>query len=248
MTNPHGAIDTNFKRSYLNHLERLKSKFDRDDAFRKAIGGDFEAVGKLEYHLLRSIGMTDRSSIADVGCGSGRLAVQMAGHPNIKYQGFDVVPDLLVYARELCNRPDWLFELTDGRVIPVDDSAVDIVCMFSVITHLLHEDSFRYFQEASRVLARGGKLVVSFLEFLVPSHWAVFRSSLESNEVGMHLNQFVSRDALSVWAQRAGLEIESIRRGDECHIPIPEEIVFDNGSRQSALGTFGQSVAVFVRP
>jgi SAM-dependent methyltransferase len=236
--------NTDFRKSYLDHVGDLESRLSADEAMRQAIGGDFVAVGKLEYHLLRSLGLAGGHLVVDVGCGSGRLACQLAPFPDIRYVGCDVVSRLVGYARDLCGRTDWEFTTTDGRVIPALDGTADFVAFFSVFTHLLHEDTFRYFREAARVLRPGGCMVFSFIEFRVPANWAIFISSIDNAKPGQHLNQFVDRDGIHAWAQHSGFEVESIRGGDTHHIPIPEEIVFENGNRQGTLGTFGQSVAV----
>jgi len=185
--------------------------------------------------------------VVDVGCGSGRLACQIAPFMGIRYVGCDVVPRLLDYARDLSKRPDWEFVATDGITIPVPDRAADYTVFFSVFTHLLHEDTFRYFREAARVLKPGGYLVISFVEFKVPTHWGVFAATVLNSKPGQHLNQFIDRDGIHAWAQHSGFTVESIRSGDTFHIPVPEEIVFENGDRQGTLGTFGQSVAVLRR-
>jgi hypothetical protein len=57
-------------------------------------------------------------------------------------------------------------------------------------------------------------------------------------------NQFVDRDAISAWAAHSGLVVESFFDGDKGHIPIPEEIRWENGMCMKSLGNLGQSVAV----
>jgi SAM-dependent methyltransferase len=237
-------IETDSKKAYIGHVGNLEKQFGVDDALRQAIGGDFVAVGKLEYHLLRSLGLTDGHLVVDVGCGSGRLACQLAPFTEIRYVGCDVVPRLLEYARALCKRPDWTFAATDGVRIPVSDGVADFAVFFSVFTHLLHEDTYRYFLEAARVLKSGGCLIMSFIEFKVAMNWSIFIANVEKSKPGQHLDQFIDRDGIHAWAEHAGFDVESIRAGDTFHIPIPEEIVFENGNRQGNLGTFGQSVAV----
>ena len=88
---------------------------------------------------------------------------------------------------------------------------------------------------------------MSFLEFKLPLHWDIFVASVDHARPGQHLNQFIDRDAILAWAAHSNFEVESIRGGDTAHIPIPEEIVFDNGARYGNFGTFGQSVAVLTR-
>jgi SAM-dependent methyltransferase len=238
------VTNTNSKDAYLDHVAGLEARLGTDEALRQAIGGDFVAVGKLEFYLLQSLGLSPGHLVVDVGCGSGRLACQLAPDHRIRYVGCDVVPRLLDYARDLCQRPDWAFVLTDGVQIPVPDGAADFTVFFSVFTHLLHEDTFRYFREAARALKPAGLLVMSFLEFKVPTHWTIFLASVENTAPGQHLNQYLDRDAIQAWADHAGFTVESIRPGDTLHIPIPEEIVFESGARQGVVGTFGQSVAV----
>ena len=65
--------------AYIDHVRRLEQRLGSgDEALRLAVGGEFEAVGKLEYYLLRSLGLNTRHLVVDVGCGSGRLARQLA--------------------------------------------------------------------------------------------------------------------------------------------------------------------------
>ena len=142
--------------SYKEHVASLERRLLADDAMREAVGGEFIAVGKLTYYLLRSLGLSDGQLVVDVGCGSGRLAVQIAPFPGIRYIGCDVVERLVDYARKLSDRPDWGFVRSDGAAIPCGDAMADFVCCISVFTHLPHEGTFRYFRESARVLKSRG--------------------------------------------------------------------------------------------
>lgn len=231
-------------KSYVDHVAHLEHRLSTDAALHRAVGGEFIAVGKLEYQLLRSRGLKDNHLVVDVGCGSGRLACQLAPFPQLRYIGCDVVPRLLDYARELCGRPDWQFAHTNGTTIPCDDAVADFVCFFSVFTHLPQEDIYRYFREAQRVLKPGGLLVMSFLEYRVPSHWATFIASVDQTREDDHLNQFVERDSIHAWAAPAGFDVRSIHGGDTDYIPLTEDIVYENGARASGATSLGQSVAI----
>jgi len=230
--------------SYAEHVMRLEqSSLSKAEAMRLAVGGEFEAIGKLEYYLLRSLGLSDGHLVIDVGCGSGRLAVQLASCSGIKYVGTDVVPSLLDTARSLSGRSDWQFHLVEDLIIPCQDNSADFVTFFSVFTHLPHEASFKYLIEAARCLKPRGLVVASFLEFRIPCHWDTFMGSVLSDAPGQ-LNQFIDRDAVKAWADHCGLAIETFFDGDKPHIPIPEEIHWENGTSMKSLGNLGQSVVV----
>ncbi len=215
-----------------------------EEELRREIGGNFESVGKLEYYLLRSLGLRDDHTVIDVGCGCGRLAAQLAPFPAIRYMGCDVNRTYVEYAQRLVDRKDWKLSGTTGSKIPFPDKVANFVCFFSVFTHLLHEDSYRYLCEAHRVTKPGGHVVFSFLEFLIPSHWDIFQRSVETGKFGLLENMFIDRDAIRSWASKAGFEVESICDGDKSHFPIPEVIIWDGGQRMESNGRLGQSVAV----
>ena len=235
----------NFRnQAYIEHVRRLEQRVDcKDEAMRLAVGGEFDAVGKLEYYLLRSLGLGSGHLVIDVGCGSGRLAQQLASDKSIRYVGTDVVPRLLESAKASTGRNDWEFHLVEGIRIPCPDNVADFVAFFSVLTHTTHEESFLYLQEAARCLKPGSRAVISFLEFRIPCHWETFKLSPRA-EPGGPLTQFVDRDGLTAWASHSGLMVESFFDGDKGHFPIPEEIKWENGTVMKSLGNLGQSVGV----
>ncbi|MBC7368507.1 MAG: class I SAM-dependent methyltransferase [Undibacterium sp.] len=238
MTNE--AVD----RSYVTHVAKLKQALQKDQALREAIGGEFIAIGALQRSLLISLGLKSDSWVVDVGCGSGRLACQLAPMKDLHYVGIDVVSELLEYAAQLAERKDWEFLQTRSTDIPCADQTADFVCFFSVFTHLSHEDVFRYLREAKRILKPGGRIVFSFLEFRILCHWIIFEDSVKESLNGLHVNQFMDRDGIRAWAVNLGLRVISVSSGDRPHIPIFEEIKWDNGGVMRDYGNLGQSVAV----
>lgn len=212
-----------------------------------AVGGDFTAVGKLEYYLLIEYGLRKDYTVIDVGCGSGRLAYQLQKFLAGKLIGIDVVEELYRYAESICGRQDWSFYEAPGLIIPEKDDFADMVCFFSVFTHLMQEESYKYLEEAKRVVKPNGKIIVSFLEFLIPSHWCQFEQALADNRQDKVLTQFLSRDALEAWADNLSLEIIAFHDGDKPHIPIDEVIEWDDGRQMIGSGNLGQSVCVFTK-
>lgn len=238
----------NFLQSYPEHLAHLRAEMPEQKALEQAVGGDFLTVGKLERDFLISAGLQPGDFVVDVGCGSGRLALQLSGIAGLRYLGTDILPELLRHAEQLCHRPDWSFAVTDGSAIPCRNACADIVCFFSVFTHLTHEDSFRYLREPKRVAKPGALIVFSFLEFRIESHWAIFDGSLRNNRPGTHLDQFMDREGVASWSRHLDLEIVAFHDGDKPHIPLAEDVRWENGTVMCGTGNLGQSIAVLRVP
>jgi len=236
-----------FLETYQKHTKRLQQKYTRKQAMSLAVGGDFDAVGILEYCLLIQQGLQRQQTVVDVGCGSGRLAFQLREFLTGQYIGTDVVPDLYKYAQEICKRPDWKFLSAPGLTIPVPDDSADYICFFSVVTHLLHDESYRYLEDAKRALKPGGKIIFSFLEFAIPSHWYIFQGVLNDHRPDKVLNQFISRDAIQAWAEHLDLKILEIVDGDKPSINLDRDVLWDNGTVMKGMGNLGQSICVMTK-
>ncbi|WP_374282460.1 class I SAM-dependent methyltransferase [Novosphingobium sp.] len=219
----------------LRLVSRMKRQFDHDEAMERAIGGGFEEFGKIELAVLRQFGLEPDHSLIDVGCGAGRLARPLSEYLTGSYLGIDLVPDLIQHARKISARPDWRFEVIDHIGIPAPDNSADFVCFFSVLTHLLHEHSYWYLEEAKRVLKPGGRVVFSFLEVRNPLHQEVFWKTvrLAKARAVEPLNVFIERDAIEFWARSLEMELEHLVSGDQAIV---------------AEGALGQSCAVLRKP
>lgn len=242
------ASKTDFRKAHRRLLRQLRNTHSNDEAVRLAVGGEFEGYGALLRDALIFHGLAPGDYLIDIGCGSGRLANGLAEYLTGKYLGIDVVPGLVEYARKLVPRAGWRFEVAEGLKIPEADGQADMVCFFSVLTHLLHEESFVYLREAKRVLKPGGKIVFSFLDFRVASHWGSFEANVRDIGVGAQpMNVFVCPDMLREWAKRLELEVESMHDGDEAYVPLTAPITFESGKAATDRASIGQSVCVLVR-
>lgn len=198
-----------FVEDYERLVAELVARYPLDEAMERAIGADvpgaFEAGGIDEREALVHAGLRDGHSLVDLGCGSGRLAIATAKTLRIDYLGIDIVQALLDYAASK-SPPHYRFLLNRDLRLPAPAESADMVSAFSVFTHLLHVESYIYMKHAYRVLKPGGRLVFSFLEFANPEHWLVFDGSVEAQRRGTlpHLNQFIERIAIDVWADKLG--------------------------------------------
>lgn len=237
-----------FVNDYRRHVRRLMRKYPLDKAMSMAVGGSFRYLGRLERELLIAVGLKPEHYLIDVGCGSGRLAQELRDYLTGNYMGTDVVPELLEYASR-GTPAHWRFKLVDGLNIPERSGVADMVCFFSVFTHILHEESFYYLREAKRVLKPGGRIVISFLDISQPSHWTIFENMSKAPAKLPHLNMYLSADMIQAWCRHLELELERIQGGDTPWFPLSEPVYSDeDGAVQQGMGTLGQSVAVLRKP
>jgi len=237
--------EKHYIQDYTAHVANLKSHFGEEEGLRLAVGGQWEWIGQLEACLLKLAGLRDGMRLIDLGCGSGRLATVLAKQTEIRYHGIDIISDLLTYARSISPR-NYIFTQVEKIEIPDYNENADVICAFSLFTHLLHEETFAYLQEVHRVLKPGGVLVFSFIEFAMPSHWTVFESTLSQSKNGTraHLNVFIERPAIEVWAKHLGFKIERYIDGHMGDVlPLPEPMVSPDGTTKTH-GGLGQSTCI----
>lgn len=209
--------------SYTTYFWKLRLHHSREEALRIAVGTrgseeEFTQKGLVERAILTEAGLRPDHYLIDVGCGSGRLASVL--DEDQRYMGTDVVRGLLKACRKI--RPGWRFELVKDIVIPEQNERADMVSFFSVFTHLLHEDSYRYLLEANRVLRDGGRVVFTFLEF-TEQNWPLFANMAKrrtKTRFKPH-NQFISRDGIEVWAEHSGFKVVKILGALEKQISSP---------------------------
>jgi SAM-dependent methyltransferase len=151
--------------------EQLYEAWGRTHGDEDVVGeGDFDLIGRIELGVLLAEGLQPAHTLVDFGCGTGRLAVHAipaltGGH----YVGIDVAASMLDKAdrrvRAALPRPpcrvSWLHQTSTA--FPLGDASVDVMCAFSVFTHVEHEDAYLYLKDARRVVRPGGRFVYSCL-------------------------------------------------------------------------------------
>jgi SAM-dependent methyltransferase len=223
------------KTTNIRFVDALKGQMPHDKAMELAIGGGFELIGPIEVGLLRHYGLPEDGYLVDVGCGSGRLAKPLSAWLKGRYLGIDLVPALVAHARKIAARPDWRFEVIQHIGIPEQDDQADMACFFSVLTHLTHEQSYWYLEEARRVLKPGGRIVFSFLELREPVHLKIFLDTVAAmkRKVAMPMNTCIDRETIGHSAGALGMEVVEIRDGADAIV---------------AEGCLGQSTCVLRKP
>lgn len=147
-------------------------------------GGDeaasVESAKDLIELLCRVSGVEDLSdmSILDVGCGCKVVqAILNEGLPVGRYTGIDVFPELIEYLQSQVNDPRFHFHtmnihnemynpegepLSEQTALPlVGGELFDIICLFSVFTHLAPHDYSAMLRLLRPYIKPGGKLVFS---------------------------------------------------------------------------------------
>lgn len=92
--------------------------------------------------------------ILEIGCGDGDLSAQLAKHAE-RYVAIDPDAEAIRAARSRDSRAD--FRVGTGEALTFGDVSFDVVLF---ILSLHHQDSRIALQEAHRVLAEGGRLIV----------------------------------------------------------------------------------------
>jgi ubiquinone/menaquinone biosynthesis C-methylase UbiE len=221
-----------FVEDYERLVARLMATHPLDEAMSIAVGGLYDVFGPIEAQLLADLGLKDGMRLIDLGCGSGRGAVAISRRFDIAYLGTDIVQALLDYAASK-TPAHYQFRLHRQLSIPAADASADMVCAFSLFTHLLHAETYLYMEESVRVLKPNGLLVFSYLEFA--EHWGVFRDTVNAQRADVlpHLNMFIDRSAIEHWSAHLGLAVDQYIS--------PSKPIFQGNA-------FGQSVVVLRKP
>jgi SAM-dependent methyltransferase len=97
--------------------------------------------------------------VCELGCGPGQVARYLKDR-GVDVRGVDLSAEMVKVASRL--NPDITFSQSDMLALNVPDDSLAAIVLFYSIIHIKREDVTRAFQEISRVLTRGGKLLLSF--------------------------------------------------------------------------------------
>lgn len=154
---------------------RLLGQIPIDPAVTRPMGGinpyssSFDKIGQEFYAILqRYCEYKPSFKIADIGCGTGRLAKQISGN----YTGIEINRRFYQYC--VAKYRNHSFKYLDyyheeynhkGQVttykLPLEDSSQNIVTSIAVLNHNNNADVDNIIREASRILVHKGLLLVT---------------------------------------------------------------------------------------
>jgi ubiquinone/menaquinone biosynthesis C-methylase UbiE len=148
-------------------------------------------------------GLSDNSTIIEVGCGTGNYITSLAKElPSFDYKAFDISEKMLCFTKARSN----LIEFSKGNAdesFPYPDNSADLSFAVDVIHHITKPDNF--FKEVNRTLKLNGSfLLVTDLEENIRkrSLSKYFPEILE-----IELNRYLGKDELYDIARDSNLHI-----------------------------------------
>lgn len=190
--------------------------------------GDFDLIGRVELGLLLLEGVKVSDTVIDLGCGTGRLAVHLIPYLRSgSYLGIDISKTML---RQAARRTagiangcavEWRHQRAARFEQP--EASADVICAFSVFTHMEAEDTYRYFREALRVVRPGGKLIFSCLPLSLESARKIFieQAALDLTERWAGVRSVVTtEESMETLASMTGWKVVRWYRGDQPQVPV----------------------------
>jgi 2-polyprenyl-3-methyl-5-hydroxy-6-metoxy-1,4-benzoquinol methylase len=234
--------------------ESLKKKMPADKlgfAYVGSVAGSDSAaeIGFREEEILRHYHELDGAYVIDLGCGIGRLTRYLADSPVARYLGTDILPEILAEAQKsAASRDTFSFAIAENFQIPEDDNKADIVCAFSLMTHLLDTEVRIYFRETARVLKPGGVAIFSFLDFALPQHFAKFEAHIAHSKPDHDILKFFEKDTLQRFATKSGLDVIGFVDAQTPLSCTGARPMMWNGSSAPKSVKFGQSLICMRKP
>lgn len=162
---------------------------------------------KFKNQLIQYANITPNSTVLDLGCGTGTLALMIKqACPQAQVVGLDGDPEILAIARQKIDRAGADISLDEAMSfdMPYPDREFDRVLTTLMLHHLSPENKWRTFTEVFRVLAPGGELHIA--DFATPhgqlghltSHFQAHSERLANNIKGLLPHMMTEAGFISV--------------------------------------------------
>lgn len=113
--------------------------------------------------ILKDCGLKENSNLLDIGCGTALLLKYLKGYltsPD-NYVGIDISYDAIQYCKK--HYPNHDFYTCEMTKLPRIDRKFDIICLFSVFTHMYPNDIITFLREMKNLLHKDGCIVASII-------------------------------------------------------------------------------------
>jgi 2-polyprenyl-3-methyl-5-hydroxy-6-metoxy-1,4-benzoquinol methylase len=177
-----------------------------DDELWELIPEDAGPPPKLLVEFVRGLGKVERA--LDLGAGDGRLSASLDA---AQVTAADVSAVALERARRRLPEATRVVELEPDAVLPLEDSAFDLVLCAETIEHV--RDVQLFLSEIRRVLRPGGRLALT-----TPANAPLVRPP---DPLSPHLRLFTRR-SLERLLSELGFEVVSLRRRSGTLLAVAE--------------------------
>lgn len=222
------TLKPTFNPDTYEDLYETNARHNQDDSIG---GGDYYVMGKTEFELLAMEGLGPNDTVIDFGCGNGRLAVHVIPYleKGGTYIGIDIAETYLQHAAARVKRQTpkpaceirWVHQTTPE--FPIAEKSVNMICAFSVFTHMEHEDTYNYLKSALKITKPGGKFIYSCLPLHLADSKGFFcdeaKLSLDGRWQKVR-NVVTSVDLMTEISQMAGWNVVRWYEGNQHNIGL----------------------------
>ena len=168
----------------------------------------FESTGlETKNILLETVGIDQRDTVVEIGCGVGRVGRQLADKCR-KWIGCDVSPNMLRFATERLKGFDNVefYEINGYDLQPLQSESADVVYCTIVFMHLEEWDRYGFVLEAYRILRPGGRIFIDNVNLCSDAGWEVFERHREFSPDARpaHISKSSTPSELTTYLARAG--------------------------------------------
>lgn len=118
-----------------------------------------------KLRILKQCGLQKNSTLLDVGCGTGLFIKSLENYlqsPQQQFVGVDLADDAVKYC--IKKYPGYTFHKCEMSKLPNIKQKFDMICLFSVFTHMYPEEVLEYLKDMKTYLNENGVIVASIIE------------------------------------------------------------------------------------